>query len=319
MKWIEPLMPEDLPELKYPAYFSDLDKAQAQALAGRYKLSLITLSHLKDLKPDQIADAAITKGRSLQALGRWDQAINALSDVKVVDDPAVQIQRVQVLCQMNKTDEAVALLRQVIRQHPDSIPGHYWLGSALEQLGDIPAARDQYSWFVNDPQKFLDKWSQHQHVAAFDRAEDATMIGRALDRWATLTQAYRNNPNLDRTILSFFVKAFDEIDREYYPARLAAAQYFLSHDQTEDAVEQLKMVLTANPNDLDAMQLMGRIAISSFNFDLTDQVVASIRKVDRESLQADLLEARNLMGQRRPEDAEPLIQKVLAKQPKNIE
>ena len=319
MKWIEPLMPEDLPDLAYPQYFRSLDKAQAQAFAGRYKLSLITASHLPDLKPDQLADAALVKGSSLLALGRWDQAINALSDAKVVDDPAVQLERARVLSRMGRNDQAADLLRRVVRQHPESIPGHYWLGYVFEQLGDVAAARDQYTWFVNDPQKFLDKWTLHQHIAAFDRADDVTTIGRALDRWATLTQAYRNNPNLDRTILGFFVKAFDEIDREYYPARLASAQYFLSHDQTEDAVEQLKIVLTANPNDLEALGLMARIAVSSFNFDMTDQVVASIRKVDRNSLDADLLEARNLMGQRRPQDAEPSIQKVLAKQPSNLE
>src|SRR5665213_898799 len=68
MKWIEPLLAEDLPDLTYPAYFDDFDKAQAQVSAGRYKLSLITLKQIKSLKPDRIADAAVLKARSLKAL-----------------------------------------------------------------------------------------------------------------------------------------------------------------------------------------------------------------------------------------------------------
>src|SRR6476469_9370773 len=87
MKWIEPLMPEDLPGLEYPKYFTDLDKAQAQEQAGRYKLSLITLKTLKDLKPDQANEAALVKVRALSALGRWNQALDVLSGKPVSDDP----------------------------------------------------------------------------------------------------------------------------------------------------------------------------------------------------------------------------------------
>jgi len=319
MKWIEPLLPEDLPVLEYPSYFNDLDKARTQAQAGRYKLSLITLSRLRDLKADSLADAAVIKGRALAALGRWEQALAALSDESVAGLPQVQVEKAQVLSSLGRNQDAAALLREHLRKNADSIAGHYWLGYVLEQSGDIPAALEQYSWFVNEPQKFLDKWTLHVRIPPFDRAENVTTIGHALDRWATLTQAYRNNANLDRTILSFFVRSFDEIDREYYPARLAAAEYFLSHDQTEDAVEQLKLVLGANPNDLEALRVMGGIMLSQFDFDTVDRVVAAIRKVDRRSPDADLLEARNLMAQRRPQDAEPTIQKVLAVQPKNIE
>lgn len=319
MKWINPLLPEDLPDLKYPEYFNNFDKAQAQEFGGRYKRSLITLGRIKNLKPDQVADATVIKGRALAALGRWDQAIAALSNGPAQDAPAVQIERAKVLSKLGRNGDALALLRDHLQKHPDSLSGHYWLGYVLEQTGDIPAARDQYAWFNNEPQKYLDKWTLHDHLPVFDRAEDVTIIGHALDRWATLTQQYRNNANLDRTILSFFVKAFDEIDREYYPARLAAAQYFLSHDQTEDAVEQVKAVLAANPNQLDALNLMGHVALQQFDFDTADQVVALIRNVDRNSIDADLLDARNLMQERRPQDAEAPIQKVLAQQPKNIE
>ena len=315
IKWIEPYLAEELPELTYPAYFNDLDKAQAQSSSGRYKLSLITLKMIKDLKPDQQTDVALIRGQSLAALGRWDEAIKVLDG----DDPRVQIEKAQVLAKSGKDDQALAVLRALVEKHADSIAGHYWLGRELEKVGDIPAAREQYTWFVSAPQKFMDQWNSRQHLPVFDKADEVTLIGRALDRWAALTQAYRNSPQVDRAILSFFVKSFDEIDRAYYPARLAAAEYFLSHDQTEDAVEQLKVVLTANPGELSALTLMGHIAISGFNFDLGDSVVASIRKIDPNSLDADLLEARNLMAQRRPQDAEPVVQKVLDQQPKNLE
>jgi len=319
MKWIEPLLAEDLPDLTYPAYFDDFDKAQAQVSAGRYKLSLISLKQIKTLKPDQIADATVLKARSLKALGRWQQALDALSDAKVADSAAAMIEKADVLRRMGDPDGAIALLRKVVAKDPSSIAGHYCLASALEHVGDIEAAKQEYNWFINQPQDFLERWKAGEKAAVFDSAENVTLIGRGLDRWATLQQAYRNNAELDRTILSFFTKAFDQIDRTYYPARLAAAEYYLSHDQTEDAQGQLKAVLTANPNQLDAMRLMARITVSGFDFDMTDRIVAAIREVDENSLDADLLEARNLMAQRRPQDAQPVVEQALAKQPKNLE
>ena len=319
MKWIEPLLPEDLPALDYPEYFTDLDKATAQEFAGRYKLSLITLSKIKDLKPDQRADAAVVKGKALAALGRFDASIKALSDEAVASEPSVRIGKAQVLSQMGKPQEARDVLADVLHDHPDSIPAHYWMGAVCEKLGDVKTAREQYGWFVDDPQNFLKKWEVHQASPVFEKADQVTTIGRALDRWASLTEKYRNDPNLDRTILSFFVKSFDQIDREYWPARLAAAQYLESHDQTEDAVKQLKEVLGANPNSIPALELMGRIALQQFNFDNADRVIAMIRKVDKDAIEADLMDARNLMQERRPQDAEPVVNKALTQQPHNIE
>lgn len=319
MKWIDPLLPEDLPELTYPDYYSNLDKAQAQEFAGRYKLSLITISKLKDLKPDQKVEAATVKGRALAALGRYDEALKALSDDAVASDPSVQIEKARVLIQMDKPQEAKDALQAVLDKHSDSIAAHYWMGRVCEMRGDTKAAQQQYSWFVNDPQNFLKKWEAHEQVPAFEKADQVTLIGRALDRWATLTEKYRNSPNLDRTILSLFVKSFDEIDREYWPARLAAAQYLFSHDQSEDAVKQLTAVFAANPQSLEALDLMGRIALQQYNFDNVDKVVALMRKVNEDSVRADLMDARNLMLQRRPQDAEPAVNRALARQPRNLE
>src|SRR5262245_57471715 len=61
-KWIEQLVPEDLPGLEYPNYFNALDRARMQMQTGRYRLSLITLANAKDV---DVVEAAIVKGSSL--------------------------------------------------------------------------------------------------------------------------------------------------------------------------------------------------------------------------------------------------------------
>src|SRR4051794_38489401 len=92
-KWVERYQPEKLPDLEFPAYFSDLDKAKAQAFAGRYKLSLISLYKLKNVKESDHVDVALARGRSLGAIGKKTEAIAVLSDPKVGADAQVRIVR----------------------------------------------------------------------------------------------------------------------------------------------------------------------------------------------------------------------------------
>ena len=73
---------------------------------------------------------------------------------------------------------------------------------------------------------------------------------------------------------------------------MAGAEYFLSHDNDKEAVNELTQVLQANPNSTEAMELLGSVMIGGFNFDQADRIIAEIRRVDRDSLRADLLGVR---------------------------
>ena len=318
-KWIDPYLPESLPPLELPDYYTDLDKAQAQAFHGRYKQALITLAKVQPQKPEEQALAALIKADALDALGRKGQALDALIQPSVAADPRIQVRRAEVLAAMGHADQALALLKDEIAAHPDSIAGHYQLGVVSETLGDLAGAKKAYTWFVEKPQNFLERFLDHEHGGAFDSAADVTTIGRGLDRWAALTESYRNNPQLDKSILSFFVRSYDLIDRQYWPAHVAAAEYLLWHDHAKEAAGELGLALKANPNDARAIELMGHIALDQFSFEGAEKATAALRAVSPHSFAADLLETRNLLLQRRPELAFAPVQRVLDAQPKNIE
>jgi len=333
-RWIEPLMVEDLPELKYPGYFDDLDKARAQSWAGRYKLSLVTLRKIHDPKPEQLTTIAWVKGNSLANLGRVDEALKALNDPRrfklkdkpetsVADDPNIQLLRAQVLTDAGRNEESLALLHEVVKSDPDSWGGHYLLGSVSEQMGDLDTARAEYAWFVDAPREILAKWEAGQHGGAgtggpLDSARDIVYFGRAVDRWAILNKKYANNNALPKMILNIFLRA-GEIDPEYWPAHEAAAEYYLSHDDKEKAVGELKSVLAANPQDPGTLSLLGEIMLSAYDFGQVDGCVDALRKIDQHSPAADLLETRSLLRQHQPRLALEPVQRVLARQPKNIE
>jgi cellulose synthase operon protein C len=311
-KWLTPLLPEKADPPPIPDYDqADLvAQARIQLNSGQYRRALQTLN---DAPKAQATQIALIAGKARLELGRYDEALAALTD----PDPAVQTLRANVLTAQGKYADAIALLRQIIQAHPDLIPPRFFLGDNLEKIGDEPQALAAYNWFLTDPHNYLQQWIGHPET--FNSAEDVVLIGRAVDRWATLSMAYQGNRSLHDVVLSMFVQSYDLIDRDYWPAHVAAAQYLLLHDDAAAAMQELGDALAANPSDISAWKLLGKIQLENFNFDAVDAAVAHIRRVNPDSIDADMLEARNLLRQRVAKQALPLLERVLEVQPHNIE
>jgi tetratricopeptide (TPR) repeat protein len=311
-KWIAPLVPEQLPVQKYAAYFNTFDKAREQVWTGRYKLALQTLKQVKptDQGATPVAVARLTAD-ALRPLGRDDEAMAVLSAAAVANDPNVQIDRAMILADQGRAAEAISLLRAVVKAHPESIRGHYQLGAIAETIDDVATAKAAYEWFVAPGQDYLNKWRE-QGEKLFKSAEDATNVGLALDRWAVLDGQYQADSELNQSVLDLFVKSYDVIDRRYWPAHVAAAKFYVDHDDENNAMQELKQALAINPNSPEAIEAYGSIV---GDFDAVDGAVAAIRAENPASIPAELLEAHNLLQQRQPKQAAVVVRRVLARRP----
>ena len=238
-KWLDEYLPEKLPDLKPPSYFTDLDKARQQAFMGRYKQALITIKLTKLTGPK----AAWIKGYALANLGRTNEALEFLGDKTVADDPAVGLLTAQIHARVAGYDKAIALLKQLVAKQPDALAPRFHLGLYLEQSGDIIGARKEYDQLH---EQWWEKW-RGQGARLFEDAESLTLLGQAFDHWAKLNGKYAANPDLQKLILKAFVQAYDIVDRSYWPAHVAAAEYYLSH---ENGAEAGKVVATATPGCL---------------------------------------------------------------------
>src|SRR5947207_8103489 len=89
-EWIQDYLPEKLPELKYPQYYNDLDKAREQVYRGRCKTALMTLQ--KIYKGDA-AQIAMVKASAMSALGRRAEAVAVLSDKAIAENAKVRVLR----------------------------------------------------------------------------------------------------------------------------------------------------------------------------------------------------------------------------------
>ncbi|HSI33071.1 MAG TPA: tetratricopeptide repeat protein [Tepidisphaeraceae bacterium] len=309
-KWINPLVPEDLEKLEYPAYFKDFDKAKMESETGRYKLSLLTLAKVKpgDADPARVAHV---KATSLAAIGRKQQALDALSAGPAADDAACLVLRARILSDLTRYDEAVTTLEKVRAKDKESVAAHYYLGEINERRGDMDAAKKAYGFF--------EAWVDKLHAQELDSAEALTLIGRGIDRWATMNMVYKDKVGLHQQLLDKTFTAATRVDREYWPARAAAAEFYIARDDQKKAGGLLKAVLEQNPNDVRSLYTIGLLAVDGFNFDGAEKAIDMIRKVDPDSVEGDVLETRNLLQQRRPKDAHRVISRVVARQPKNVE
>lgn len=299
---------------KFPAYWTPVQRAGDLAFHGNYSAALAML----DENPggDRI-NAAVVRAQCLAATGQTDAALNLLAAKQFAGSANAELETIRILLDAYRPDQARPKLLKFIDQNPGSIEAHYLLGAVNEQVGNLGEARKAYGWFVT--QGFLARWQKDKDDPIFNSARDVVCIGRALDRLATLDNLYKSDASLNQLILDMFVRSYDVIDRGYWPAHVAAAEYFLSHDEQKKAGEELEAALSANSSDWHALQLAGRMSVEGFDFDRADNAVRKMRQVNPHSIPADMLEARSLLRQRKPANAQSLLENLVLRTPRNIE
>ena len=112
-----------------------------------------------------------------------------------------------------------------------------------------------------------------------------------------------------------FVRAYDVIDRESVEARIAAAEFFLAHDDTGKAMEEVGAAANLNPRHPDLLAMVAAVWTEQFDFDRADSAIEELRRLNARDGRADLLLARSLLAQRRPLEAMSAARRVLERQP----
>jgi tetratricopeptide (TPR) repeat protein len=293
------LAPEPRPEtVRIPEYFDDIDVARLDLEAGRFRRVVWELP----------ADAApALRAEALLALGNHDEARRLADDATLAG--RVELDRLEYA-------DAVELFEQAIERDPDAIAPRRYLGLALEGLGQTGAAIDAYRWFQE--QGFTRRFANSPDSEPFDNAHDLVHIASAVDRLATLTLAYRTEPDLHDEVLAMLVWAYDTIDRDHVPARVAAASFLFERSDFKAALEELEAALAIRPTDPNGLALLGQLHLDRFGFQEAQAVVHALRHTDPASREADLIEARSLLLQRQPDRAEPVVRRQLDRDPSDV-
>jgi len=310
---IRELQAEGDKPLALPEYVTPVERAYAELNAGRYRRALFMATALPQIFG---VDARLIEAQARAQLGEVELALKSLDSIK--GDPRSTLIRGKILIDGSRYNEAITFLENALAADATSVEVHFRLGQAWESLGDHKKALTYFAWFVTAPNDVVQKFKS-QGGSGFQSAQDLTFAAAAVDRWATLSGAFAKRLDLNETILAMFVAAYDEVDREYWPAHLYAGQFLESRGNKPEALQEFTKAIARNPFDAALNLAIGHLELSRANESAVFDAVDRIRSVDVNSPVADLLELQLTTINRDLDRAKELANRLLQKRPTDLE
>jgi TonB family protein len=170
------------------------------------------------------------------------------------------------LYQQGKSDEAIKVLKKVVKKHPDDADAWYYLGLAFNGQGSIGAARPAFEHVIGLRPNAVDAYAKlalaliiaNQSERAVAMAKRAIELGDQSPEvhYAMAESSFRKNNS---------AKAIEEaentlqIKSDFAPALITKSLAHYSLKQYPEAAASLERFLAISPNDLDAEIWRGQL------------------------------------------------------------
>jgi len=286
---------------------ASLEPARDNFLHGRYDEALAYLDHADRAKNlGAVCSAAYIermRGKPTSAIER----LETLAD-KGKNDPQWQAEMALALIDIGRSEDALRHGQAAVRADGESLSAQWALGQVYEARGDIQSAIRAYSIFDF---KMTDE-------ALPNTPEALTLLGRGFYRYTILTQT-NLVARIRHLLREVYQEAFDYLDKDYWPARLAAAHLLADRDNQDDARAEFEAVLAINPNVPDALVGIGRTFLADWRFEELEEKANAALVIDAEHVGARLLLAQSRMVERRFAEAKELAEKALQRNPESTE
>ncbi len=317
--WVRTLAQSALPERKglwqqivSQPYLTPLGKAQKQLFHGQYRAAETGFKNL--LRQNELtADERIsTQEGLLEALtlehGGWQfEAVEAQLKNTPDSDQKVLIQARWLAATGRRTVAAELLAKQLANISPlapETSPVVLSLtnlqAQLKEQQGHYPAAAAMY-----------DKVAALATSTLPDDPVTHTEVAVAIERAAALKGESRR---VHQDVLTRLAKSL-EIDQTYWPAHLAMARILLSHHNLKEGGAELESVADLNPNCTPARELEIRTTINNYAFEAAEATLKEQIQNQSETPVLAALRGRLLLKQRLPQQALPVLQDALERNP----
>jgi len=271
---------------------------------GRYEQSGKVLDEVAALGAKS-ADWRCEKAELLATLGKYEQAL-ALAQSVLAEDAVTRAARWLTGEQLATIGRVPRLWAESVVAEPDLHLHARWLaGQQLETLGRIPEAIAAYK--VVD-----DLFNRTPPRDAVNR----TWAGLCLDRYSRLISkpvAYGT-----RIMQDFYQEAYEVIDRQYWPARIASANLATAASKVSMGREDFSQALKINPNAYEAYLGVARTLLEEFNFDKVDELVGRAKKINAKDPAVLEVEAALHMAERNYPAAAKSAQAGLDVNPRHI-
>jgi len=248
-----------------------------------------------------------TPGRRARAallVGAWDHEW-------LMAEGAPALDRIEAMVRRGELEEALEDLAG-----ESSLRGLRLRAEALELLGSLEEADAALDVVV-------DRLTRTQVQSAADLTEGVrALIARARLRGPGREGAAASDY---QTLAALIGRARDELDRLYWPAHLAEAALLMDKDNVPQAAQALTQAVTMCPAASEAYLLLGRAAVSSFDFARAEAAAElageQYERVDPEhelgdSPAATMVLARARLRQGDPDEAARLLEPLLERFPR---
>jgi protein O-GlcNAc transferase len=180
-----------------------------------------------------------------------------------------------ILNELDKTDEAIDVLRRAIAIDSNNIIAHYTLSRALVRKGDLDGAIAEAKLALAAP-KGNEELDAHKALAQASlmkakRDNDQEALKVAIDEYRYVLNADSDDPDAheklaealefsgDKETAMAEAKKAVELNPDAMGARKLLARMLIEQGNKEDAQKELQVVLQRDPSDEDARKLMASI------------------------------------------------------------
>lgn len=281
--------------------------------------------------------ASLESARERYLRGEYDQAIQIYDELKHQAAYAISAAcgRAEIDLQRGDYADGIERFMTLARPGESSADWHASLAALLVEVGRYPEAEQHNRRALAiDPRHYRASWQLGQLLEELGRYEDArsayarfeqtategplpehpeelTWLGEGFLRHTVLSR----NPNLaQRTkhvLQEIYQEAFDHVDVQYWPARLAAAELLLEKHNLNEATDDFSRIIEQNPHVPAAHTGLGQIAVERWDLDKAETHAQAALAINPRFVPAHLLIAELRIIDRHFREAAAAVDKAL--------
>ncbi len=235
--------------------------------------------------------------------GRYVEAEETLNRADTAGGDSGTWQRVMadVLTVSGRYSDAIAHARRALAIDGRDHRARYLLGRLYEYVGARDDALQAYAPF-----------DQIQTTGLPSDAAGLSAVAGGFLRFSVMSRHSQISDRTQYVIRDLYQRAYQKIDRTYWPARLAAADLLRSKSRHEDATEDYRAALKINENLADAHTGLGWIALDRWDFEAVEKHIERALECNPRFVPAARLDAALKLTERRYADAKAAAERALA-------
>jgi len=270
----------------------------------------------------------ILQARFAAQLKQYEQSIGLLDRTLEIDNSLVDVYliKARIYQAQGKRDAAKAMIKQVLKDHPDNMSLRVQYAHMLVKDKDYKAARDQYLHVQkkqpDNVEVVLNLALLYVETDQLDEAAELLSHLIELDKKTDIANYYlgriEQNKKQYKSAIAHYIKVKD--GTYVFEAKLRIASLFALLDRVDEGIEQLNVLIEETEDwssRVRAYLTQGEIFRNRHRYqDAFDMYSQALRHNQKD---VDLLYARALIAEKvdRVDIAESDLRKVLSMEPKN--